>query len=95
MVLEAMAMGLPVVGSSIGGIPEAIDDGSNGLLLKENTGDEIARVFQRAISNHREFEAMGAAARRYVLENHSFQPLITRLIDLHERVAMSSDRGRE
>lgn len=95
VVLEAMAMELPVVGSSIGGIPEAIDDGSNGLLLKENTGDEIAHVFRRAMSNHHEFEAMGAAARRYVLENHSFKPLVTRLIDLHEQVAMSSNEGRE
>jgi glycosyltransferase involved in cell wall biosynthesis len=90
VVLEAMAMGLPVVASAVGGIPEVIDDGVNGVLLKESTGREIASVFRQLMSGSRESNEMGAVARRYVMEHRSFKPLLARLIGLHLEVAKRS-----
>jgi len=90
VVLEAMAMGLPVVASAVGGIPEVIDDGVTGVLLKESTGREIASVFRQLMSGSRESNEMGAVARRYVMEHRSFKPLLARLIGLHLEVAKRS-----
>jgi glycosyltransferase involved in cell wall biosynthesis len=94
VVLEAMAMGLPVVASAVGGIPEVVDDGVNGLLLKESTGGEIASVFRDLMSGDRGGKEMGAVARRYVVEHRSFKPLVAQLISLHEKVAMRSAGGK-
>ena len=43
---EALASGLPIVGSNIGGIPELVEHGSNGLLLKPGNPASVARAIR-------------------------------------------------
>lgn len=49
-ILEAMAMGKPILATSVGGIPEAIDDGVNGLLVQPNA-DIIAQKIAYLLEN--------------------------------------------
>jgi glycosyltransferase involved in cell wall biosynthesis len=42
-IMEAMMLGVPVVASSVGGIPEIIDDGVNGLLVPPNDAGSLAQ----------------------------------------------------
>ena len=44
VVLEAMACGVPPIGTTVEGVPEAIEDGFNGLLAKPNDATDLARV---------------------------------------------------
>ncbi|HVN88249.1 MAG TPA: glycosyltransferase family 4 protein [Candidatus Binataceae bacterium] len=60
--LEAMAAGVPTVGSAIGGVPEAIRDGGNGLLLRENTSEELAGVLRRLLDDQSLRERMSLKA---------------------------------
>lgn len=49
--LESMAMSLPVVVSSIAGIPEVIDNGNNGYLITPGNLDEIETALDNLIKN--------------------------------------------
>jgi glycosyltransferase involved in cell wall biosynthesis len=47
VILEAMFMKKPVIGSNIGGIPEVIDDGITGLLFRSNDEEDLANKIER------------------------------------------------
>ncbi len=49
VIREALAAGVPVVASRIGGIPELVDDGVNGLLFEPNDVADLARVLTRLL----------------------------------------------
>jgi glycosyltransferase involved in cell wall biosynthesis len=65
-VLEALAMGKPVVAFAVGGIPEIVRDGETGFLVAEPTVGALERALERLPERAR-LRAMGEAARRFVL----------------------------
>jgi L-malate glycosyltransferase len=65
-VLEAMLAGLPVVVTAVGGCPEFIDDGSNGLLVSPGHAVELGRALDRVLSDRAAAREMGARARATV-----------------------------
>ena len=73
--LEAMACGLPVVGSDVEGIRETIVDGLNGLLCSTNPRD-IADKLLTIIENPDLAEKLGKAARETVLERFDLSKLL-------------------
>lgn len=62
-VMEAMACGLPVVCSIIGGTPELIEDGVDGLLVPQGAIDAIACALTRVATDLALRQSLGAAAR--------------------------------
>lgn len=49
--LDAMAFGLPIVASNVGGIPEVVEDGVNGLLIPPGRPDELASALVRLVDD--------------------------------------------
>ena len=70
-VLDAMAMGLPVVGTRAGGIPEAVVDGETGLLVPPRDPAALAEAMARVASDPEARRRMGAAGRLRVVEHYS------------------------
>jgi glycosyltransferase involved in cell wall biosynthesis len=66
VVLEAMAVGLPVVTYAVAGLPEAIDDGTDGVLVPLGEWRELGRSVAEVLSSGRAGQ-LGAAARRKAL----------------------------
>lgn len=64
--LEAMAAGRAIVASDAGGLPELIEDGSNGLLAASGDAAAFARQIERLVCDRELRERLGAAARRTV-----------------------------
>ena len=66
--LEAMACGVPVVASNIGGLPELVDHGENGFLCPLDNVDAFAERIRQIVSSNSLQQSMGEAARRKAKE---------------------------
>lgn len=62
-ILEAMSAGVPVVSSPVGGIPDAISDGVEGLLVPPGNPDELAAALMKILADEHLGRAMGAAGK--------------------------------
>lgn len=64
--LEAMARGLPVVATRVGGTPEVVVDGKTGLLVSTRAPEELATAIVRLYQNHALAQRMGTLGRQRV-----------------------------
>ncbi|GAA4428826.1 glycosyltransferase [Bremerella cremea] len=81
-ILEAMSCQLPIVAPRVGSIPDAVDDGINGLLVEASSLDETADAMI-ALSQGANLRAeMGAAAREKVLRYGSLDAMVGGYQDL-------------
>jgi glycosyltransferase involved in cell wall biosynthesis len=72
-VLEAMAYGKPLIASSIGSMPELVEDGGNGFLVKPGDSRELADAIKKLLSDRNAALCMGKASRARVLDLHSIE----------------------
>jgi glycosyltransferase involved in cell wall biosynthesis len=93
-VLEAMAAGLPVVASAVGGVPELIDDGRTGLLWPAGDARALADRLCRVMSHADLGSRLGAAARREVETRFSFDRMISDFDALYVRELAVRGRAR-
>ncbi|MBI1923530.1 glycosyltransferase [Candidatus Poribacteria bacterium] len=75
-ILEAMACGLPVVATNVGGTPEIVEDGKTGILVSVQNPDELAGVIEILIENKELRGKMGKQGRRRVEENFSLERMV-------------------
>ena len=69
--LEAMVMGLPVVTTPVGGIPEVVEEGRNGYLIEPGNEQELAERILRLLKSSQLREELGRNARLKIQENYS------------------------
>lgn len=74
--VEAMAMGLPLVGTSLGGIPEVIGDGINGFLVSPKNSDQLADAVIRLLKNERLAHKMGKNGQKIYHEKFTVKRMI-------------------
>jgi glycosyltransferase involved in cell wall biosynthesis len=65
-VLEGLAVGLPVIGSDLGGIPELVDEGRDGLLVPAGDDKALATAIGDLLSDPVRTFAMGQNGRRKI-----------------------------
>jgi glycosyltransferase involved in cell wall biosynthesis len=82
--LLAMAHGVPVVASARGGIPEAVEDGRNGLLVKDQNSEAVASAIGRLISDPELAVRLSAAARETILSRFSQGQMVKQTLSLYE-----------
>ncbi len=82
---EAMAMGLPVIGTLHGGIPELIEDGISGFLVPERDAEAIAEKVIELIEHAENWSAMGASGRARVEEKYDMYKLNEQLVNIYQQ----------
>lgn len=92
-VLEALAHGVPVVASHIGGLPEYVTHGQEGLLVPPGDDAALAEALSLLLSNPVQAAAMGRAARKRAERDHAPRPYLDRLLALSAEL-LGNDEGR-
>ena len=90
--LEAMASGLPVIASDVGGLREVVEDGRSGIVVPPANARAIASAIERLADSAELRSQMGAAARARVVENYSIETMAARTLALY-RECVRKTRG--
>ena len=93
VLLEAMAAGLPVVATSVGGIPDIVQHGQTGFLVSGDDREALVQAVLKLIHDPDLRSNMGRRARAYVEETHSIRRLAENLSGLYE-IAFARNRTK-
>ncbi len=85
-VIEAMACGLPIIASRIGGLPEMVFEGVNGFLIEQGKPEQLADAVGRLINDREKCISMGKASHQIACEKFDIEQHVTRLIDIYNKV---------
>ncbi len=85
-VLEAMSMGVPVVATAVGGVPELVRHNHTGLLVRQDEFGAIARSIGQLLGNRERAEALRTAAYEHAARNFSAETMLQRTYAIYRRV---------
>ncbi len=85
-VLEAMSCGTAVVAFDIGGMPDMIENGSNGFLIPPFDTSRLASVLLNCVTNPRQIEEMGTLARKTIVERFDRMIEAKEMLELFEEI---------
>lgn len=91
-ILEALACGLPVIGTNIGGIVDVINDGENGLLIPPENSDLLASNICQLLQDKEYRESFGVKARESALSLFSFDVVSKGYLECYQQLTKFSSR---
>ncbi|MBU9671947.1 N-acetyl-alpha-D-glucosaminyl L-malate synthase BshA [Planococcus sp. CP5-4] len=92
VLLEAMACGVPAIGTQIGGIPEIIEPGENGFLVELGDIDAAANAAIRILTDDMLHEKMSGAALETVTKRFSSEKILAEYETLYARLLKQADK---
>jgi colanic acid/amylovoran biosynthesis glycosyltransferase len=84
--MEAQAIGMPVVATRVGSVDQIVQDGISGFLAAPGDCDDLCNCLNRLLERSQDWPAMARAGCRHIEANFDIERLNDRLVDLYERV---------
>ena len=84
--LEAMACGLPVISSTVGGLPELVVHNETGFIAQIGDVDRMAKYVIDLLTNEKKYNLFSKNARRRAVENFDKSIVIPKYIEYYEKV---------
>ena len=82
-ILEAGQAGLPIVASSVGGIPEIIDDMKNGILVRAKEPEEIQKALNFLLENPEKMALFGQNIKEKILKEFNKEDMVKKTLALY------------
>ena len=86
VLIEAMELGLPIVASNVGGIPDVVVDGKSGILVPEKDPVALADAFKRLEADATLIQKLLAGARKRIEECFTWDGIIERQMEVYKRL---------
>jgi glycosyltransferase involved in cell wall biosynthesis len=90
--LEVMALGKPVVATEVGGNPEVIRSGINGILVPSKDERALAQEVAKLLSSPKEARELGIKARETVVNNFNAELMASRTLDVYDEILRKAGR---
>jgi glycosyltransferase involved in cell wall biosynthesis len=91
-VIEAMACGLPIIATQVGGLPDLVCPGLNGLLVPAGEPEQLANAIHQLVACPQMRYSMQAGSFRLAHENFDIEKLVIRLLDIYQSVLLSRQK---
>ena len=85
VLIEAMELGLPVVASNVGGIPDVVVDGVSGILVPEKDPEALANAFKKLASDAGLVKDLLAGAQKHIAACFSWDKIIERQVQAYNK----------
>jgi glycosyltransferase involved in cell wall biosynthesis len=92
-VMEAMACGLPIIATQVGGLPDLVCPGFNGLLVPAGQPDQLADAVHELVANPGIRYSMRVNSFRLAQENFDIEKLVSRLLDIYQALVLPSHQS--
>jgi glycosyltransferase involved in cell wall biosynthesis len=92
VILEAMAHGLPVISTPVGGIPEVITNGENGILIPKENPYSLSEAILRVLNNEELLEKLSQNAYEIVRKYYSIQTYTENLLKLYVEILGKNEK---
>jgi glycosyltransferase involved in cell wall biosynthesis len=93
-IMEAMACGLPVVATEVGGVPDLVEQGETGWLIRHEDFEGTARMAARMLADPAMVRRMGAKARKRAVERFSLDASVERVAQVLTRLVPARSEQR-
>ena len=93
-ILEAMASGLPVLATAVGGNPELVVDGETGRLVPRDDPEAMAEALAALLADPAALRGMGAAGRARAEERFSIEAMVAKYLSLYDQLLAPGRAGQ-
>lgn len=90
--LEAQAVGVPVVATRVGGVPEVIQDGKTGVLVEPKNPQQLAEAVVALLKDEKRRREMAEAAKAWVDERFSALVMVEKFESLYQMLSSRSEK---
>ena len=90
IMLEAMALGRPVIATGVGGIASVIHHGETGLIVPPQNSGELARRILELLDQPARARALGARARELVTAQYDVETMVQQTLQVYRDIAAAS-----